>query len=246
LAAPGRELRRARSSAEKLERRGDILATALAAYEAAPSFAAFTMSALAERAGLAKGTLYLYFRTKEELFLALVDQLFAHWFDEIDAGLDEDGGAWSRERVAALLVRVNGSHLTLARLLSILGTIVEHNVPFEAASAFKRRAFERALGTGARLERRLAFLKPGQGARFLVWLHALVIGFWQLHEPSETIRRILADPAMEAARIDFDRDLGALLRALLLGMEAEASSASAPTESRFGVARVRRSGRPGG
>lgn len=223
MAAPARETRRARSSQEKLERREDILATALAMYQAAPSFAGFTMSALAERAGLAKGTLYLYFRTKEELFLALADDLFAHWFDEIDAGLADDAGAWSRERVAALLMRVTAGHTTLARLLSILATIVEHNVPFEAASAFKRRAFERAVATGALIERRLPFLTAGQGARFLVWLHALVIGFWQLHEPSDTIRRILQDPAMAPARIDFERDLGALLRTLLLGMEAEAA-----------------------
>jgi AcrR family transcriptional regulator len=222
VAAPGREVRRARSSQQKLERRDVILSAALAAYGENPSFAAFTMSALAERAGLAKGTLYLYFRTKEEVFLALVDRLFAHWFDEIDAGLDDDAGAWGRERAAVLLVRAVAGHETLARLLSILGTIVEHNVPFEAAGDFKRRAFGRALATGARLERRLSFLRPGQGARFLVWLHALVIGLWQLHEPSDTIRRIMQDPALAPARVDFERDLGVLLRTLLLGMEAQA------------------------
>jgi AcrR family transcriptional regulator len=221
------ERRRARSSEAKLERRERILSTALAVYTENPSFAAFTMAALADRAGVAKGTLYLYFRTKEEVFLALVSGLFARWFDEMDAGLDDDaGGAWGRERAAELLMRVTVGHTTLARLLSILGTIVEHNVPFEAASAFKRRAFDRALATGARLERRLPFLRAGQGARFLVWLHALVIGFWQLHEPSDTIRRIMEDPALQPARIDFERDLGALLRMLLLGMEAEGGGGS--------------------
>ncbi|MDB4951048.1 MAG: Transcriptional regulator, TetR family [Gemmatimonadetes bacterium] len=216
-------MQRARSSEEKRERRGAILDAALAAYEADPSFAAFTMDALARAAGLGKGTLYLYFRTKEEVFLALVDARFGAWFDEIDAGLDEDGGgAWTGGRAAAVLMRSTRWHTTLARLLSILGTVVEHNVPFETALAFKRGVMARAHATGERLERRLPFLRPGQGARLLVWLHAMVIGLWQLHEPSATIRRIMQDPALEGARVDFGRDLGTLLRIMLRGMQAEA------------------------
>jgi AcrR family transcriptional regulator len=215
-------MRRARSDEDKQERRQGILDVAMAAYEENPSFAAFTMSALAERCGLAKGTLYLYFRTKEEVFLALIDARFVEWFDEIDAGLDEDGGAWTGERAVEVLMRTTRRHTTLARLLSILGSVVEQNVPFEAALAFKQRTYARAAATGLRLERRLPFLAPGAGTWLLVWLHGLVIGFWQLHEPSETIRRIMQRPEMEMGRLDFDRDLGALLRTLLRGMEAEA------------------------
>jgi AcrR family transcriptional regulator len=214
-------MRRARSDEAKQERRDAILADALAMYEANPSFAAFTMSALAERAGLAKGTLYLYFRTKEEVFLAIVDRLFGAWFDEIDTALGE-GGAWTADRAADALMQVTRRHTTLARLLSIMGSIVEHNVPFETAAAFKRGVYKRAADTGERLEARLAFLAAGQGARLLVWLHALVIGFWQLHEPSPTIQRILADPEMAMGRVDFEQDLGLLLRTLLRGMEGGA------------------------
>jgi AcrR family transcriptional regulator len=220
-------MRRARSDEDKRERRAAILDAARVAYEDNPSFAAFTMDALARAAGLAKGTLYLYFRTKEEVFLALVDARFGAWFDEIDAGLDEEGGgAWTGGRAAEVLMRSTRRHTTLARLLSILGTVVEHNIPFETALAFKRGVMLRAHATGRRLERRLPFLRAGQGARVLVWLHGMVIGLWQLHEPSDTIRRILQDPAMEGARVDFGRDLGALLRILLRGMQAEAEDAA--------------------
>lgn len=52
----------------------------------ANSYPAITMAEVAERAGLAKGTLYLYFRTKEELFLAMQQQ-FATWFDDLDTQL---------------------------------------------------------------------------------------------------------------------------------------------------------------
>ncbi len=216
-------MRRARSMEDKAERRGAILDAAMAAYEAEPSFAAFTMSALAERSGLAKGTLYLYFRTKEELFLALVERMLQEWFDEIDGRLDRARGEWMAAGAAdALLDTIRGRE-SLARLLSILPTIVEHNVDAAAALRFKRGVLERATSTGARLERRLPWLRPGEGARLLVHLHAMVIGVWQLADPSPVMERVLREPGMEAARVEFGRDLRDVLRLLLRGMQAEAA-----------------------
>ena len=63
--------RRARDTAAKLSRRRQLLEAAAACLDAA-GYAATTMSEIAIAAGLAKGTTYLYFRSKEELFLELV------------------------------------------------------------------------------------------------------------------------------------------------------------------------------
>ena len=215
---------RARSDEEKRERREAILGVALEMYERDPSFAAFTMAALAEAAGLAKGTLYLYFRTKEELFLALVERLFEEWFDDVDGRLDRARGSWTAERGAEVLVGAVAERRTLARLLSILGAIVEENVEPEAAGRYKARILERSAATGEKLERRLPFLAPGEGARLLVHLHALVIGVWQLAEPSAVIRQVMERPEMAPARVDFARDLRVLLLAVLHGLEREAAA----------------------
>src|SRR5215213_6470171 len=121
-------MRRARSQEEKTERRNAIVTTAWRMYTREPSFAAFTMAALARQAGLAKGTLYLYFRTKEELFLALLENGFGAWFDSMDRRLDDAQGEWTPERVAGVVLASIAGRETLARLLSILPAIVEHNV----------------------------------------------------------------------------------------------------------------------
>lgn len=214
-------MRRARSDEDKQERRIVILTTAWRMYTRDPSFAAFTMAALAKQAGLAKGTLYLYFRTKEELFLALLESGFDAWFDVIDARLDDGDREWAPEDAAELVVRSVRGRETLARLLSIQPAIVEHNVEFEAALRFKRHVIERAAATGSRLERRLPWLRAGEGARFLVHLHALVIGVWQLAEPSPVIRRVMQTPELQPARIDFEEDLRFLVAAVLRGMRTE-------------------------
>ena len=215
---------RARSDDEKRERRDAILETALAMYERDPSFSAFTMADLAREAGLAKGTLYLYFRHKEEVFLTLVGTLFEEWFDDVDGRLERGRGEWTAERAAEVLLESIRGRTTLARLLAILPAIVEQNVEIDAAQAYKRRVLERSVETGGRLEGRLDFLRPGQGGRLLVHLHALVIGMWQLAEPSPVIRKVMEQPGMEPARVDFERDLHAVLLALLHGMEREAAA----------------------
>ena len=216
-------MRRARSEDEKTERRNAILTTAWRMYTREPSFAAFTMAALAKQAGLAKGTLYLYFRTKEDLFLALLETGFDGWFDDVDARLDASGADLTPDQAAEVLVASIRGRETLARLLSILPTIVEHNVEYDAALRFKRQVMRRADVTGHRLEARLPFLRTGEGARFLVHLHALVIGVWQLAEPSAVIRQVMETPELAPARVDFAEDLRFLLATLLSGMRTEAA-----------------------
>lgn len=215
-------MRRARSEDEKQERRGQILATARAMYEANPSFGAFTMSALATEAGLAKGTLYLYFRTKEALFLALLEELLAEWFDDVERRAARGAGAWTADHTAAELLESVRGRPTLARLLTIMGTILEHNVAYDNVLAFKRELHRRAGDTGRLLEARLPWLGAGEGGRVLVYLHALVVGLWQQAEPSPVVARILGEPEMAAIRVDFERDLGVMLRALLTGMRVRA------------------------
>ena len=67
VAAPGLGIRAARAA----ERRDAILAAALEEF-AASGFAATRLEDVARRAGVAKGTIYLYFRDKESLFQELV------------------------------------------------------------------------------------------------------------------------------------------------------------------------------
>lgn len=62
-----------RRSRERAERRQLILATARALFEA-HGVDTTSVDMIAERAELAKGTLYLYFKSKEELLIALLEE----------------------------------------------------------------------------------------------------------------------------------------------------------------------------
>ena len=70
--------RRARSAEQKAQRRQTVLQVA-ERYFLEVGYEAFSMAQLAKRAGLVKGTLYLYFETREELFLTLYEQSLVRW-----------------------------------------------------------------------------------------------------------------------------------------------------------------------
>ena len=69
---------RARSDEQKALRRQAVL-TAAETYFLDVGFEAFSMTQLAKKTGLVKGTLYLYFKTREELFLTLYEQSLMRW-----------------------------------------------------------------------------------------------------------------------------------------------------------------------
>lgn len=66
----------------KHARPGEILAAAIEAF-AEHGFAGATVEDIARRAGVAKGTVYLYFQTKDELFEALVRDEIGPTFSQV-------------------------------------------------------------------------------------------------------------------------------------------------------------------
>jgi AcrR family transcriptional regulator len=68
------------------DRPGEICAAALEVF-AEKGFAAARLDDIAKRAGVSKGTLYLYFKDKEELFRAVVRDTVSPNLDTVRAGL---------------------------------------------------------------------------------------------------------------------------------------------------------------
>ena len=74
--------KRARSKAEKLEREVVILAVTEKLLRQL-GYDEMTMQAVADGSGIAKGTIYLYFKSREELILRVYEDLFDRWIDDL-------------------------------------------------------------------------------------------------------------------------------------------------------------------
>jgi AcrR family transcriptional regulator len=224
------QYQRARHAGQKQQRRQAILDAAWAMYQTTP-YEALAMASVAERVGLAKGTMYLYFAAKEELFLALAERELFGWLAEVDERLSEERPAWDIPAVVEIACGTLEAHPGLTRLLAILSTVLEQNIELETAIRFKRLLLAQMLRTGALLERRLPFLAPGDGLRTLTRCHALVVGLRHLADPAPIVREALRLPDLALFNIDFTGELRASMTLLLLGMRAAASTMPQSHES---------------
>ena len=168
--------KRAYGIEDKQVRRTDILAAARGLFTGAggelPSVAS-----IAAAAGLAKGTVYLYFETKEAIF---ADLLLAEWTEvlsELEAVFDVDDGRDAQ--VSAFVTRFATYLESHPNLLSLdaLGHEIERNLELAALQAFKRDLNERLASTGAAVERALA-LPSGRGLQMLMRTYAFTRGLW--------------------------------------------------------------------
>ena len=211
---------RAVTDAQKEARRADILKVAAHRFTLTP-YDSLSMADTADEAGVAKGTLYLYFKSKEEMFLAIYTDQLSAWFDELDQGLRQPGGDASVTGFLKLLGDSLVSRPELLRLIAILHTKLESNVDAATARKFRLWLDERRRATGTLLEKRALFLKPGQGADLLQQIHVLVIGFQHLAEPAGGMREALAAPDMAGHRVLLRESLLRTLNTLLTGLAYE-------------------------
>ncbi|MAG97360.1 MAG: TetR family transcriptional regulator [Alphaproteobacteria bacterium] len=215
--------KRAVREEQKLARREAILRAAFELF-AQSTFEDVSMAAVALRAGLAKGTLYLYFETKEEMFLAVLANSFATMFDGMDRNLlntqADDGISGVVEAFGQAILQ----DPNLLRLTAILHVVLERNVPRATILSFKQGMRRRLVYTGSLLEERLPFLRPGEGLRLLMTLHALMIGLQQFAYPTPVVAEVLESPGMEVFRIDYPEYLAEAAHNLIAGMAARAAA----------------------
>ena len=115
---------RARSTEQKALRRHAVLVAA-ETYFREVGYEAFSMAQLAKKTGVAKGTLYLYFQTREELFLTLYEQSLIRWSQ---AFIDDLSDSMTSKAYSQKLFSTASADGTFLPLLIRLEHMIEHNV----------------------------------------------------------------------------------------------------------------------
>lgn len=218
-----RAMQRARRQEDKQLRRETILRAALELLDER-RFAEVKMIDIAQASGLAKGTIFLYFETKEVLFLELLEELLAEWLTEVNSELDNNKGRWNSSRVARIFAETLVKRDSLTRLLTIATSVLEQNTDVERIVTFKHRLIELLSDTGKRLEQRLEFLGPGEGAYLLLRIYALIVGVRQWTDPGATAKKALERPELAALSFQFEPELRSLILLVLTGLEKQPRS----------------------
>ena len=117
----------------KEARPAEILAAALAEFSK-QGFAATRLDDVAQRAGITKGTIYLYFDSKEALFRALLQQEAGRTFDLLEAMMASHDGP-----VAPLLrqlIHTAGRQLVQSDLRALIWLLISEGPRFPDLLAF--------------------------------------------------------------------------------------------------------------
>lgn len=219
---------RAVAVADKEERRNALLDAAEALYLEQPDRMA-NVSEVAEAAGLGKGTVYLYFPSKEEMLLALHERHVAKFFAELMKKLEEPGPLDFDDIFPVTsehLIRVPGYLSLTSRCFGMM----DREIPIETAIAFKARVAAVLAVAGAGLERHFPALAPGDGVTLLLHSYGLIVGLWQLLHPNERFGRAMDHPDLRALKRDYEKEIERALRELWAG--AMAPKAPAPKPAR--------------
>ena len=214
---PRLERLRARTLEDKDLRRSHLLHAAAELF-VQTDFDGVTIADMARKAGVAKGTAYLYFSSKQAVFLALVQAELTEWEQALSAALRTLSSPRTADAVPQTIARTLAQRPTLRRLLVLLHSVIEPSLDFESAHAFK--VFLRDLVTrlSGDLVTHIPGLLPAQAAVLVMQIHALVISVTQLASPPPTIAQVLQqDASLQFMRIEFEPFLAQTLCTLLRG-----------------------------
>ncbi len=208
---------RAIQAEDKQERHDAILDAAERLLLRAPDRVA-NVAEVADEAGLAKGTVYLYFPSKEELLLAVHERNIDAFFSALIARMQSEAPA-AIDDVLLLTHRYLVEPPLFLPLASRCFGLMGQSIAPEAGQEFKQRMAIRLQTAGAGLERHFPELEPGRGVALLHYSYALIIGLWQMSPAAQGQGAAcpMADSVSPVFSYSYPDELDRALRALWEG-----------------------------
>ncbi|CAA6803729.1 MAG: Transcriptional regulator, TetR family [uncultured Thiotrichaceae bacterium] len=166
------------STEEKEQKRKDILDTAARLWEKHPE-TIVNMSELAKATGIAKGSLYLHFRSKEDIFLSLHERHVHQFFNEL-MQKSTKSDAMTTDDVVFLVHDYIAKSPSFLPLATLAHGMLERQVPLDMGIEFKERISGHLQETVDALQKHF----PALTIMLMTQSYALMLGLWQLLRPT--------------------------------------------------------------
>jgi AcrR family transcriptional regulator len=200
--------------------RADSLLSAARELFETRDFVDISTADIAQRAGLAKGTLFLYFKTKEALFLEVLSISMRDWFVESATLIKKRKK--SPQTLANVIATTLLARPALIRLLASLHPVLDRNNDPNSILKFKESLLQLTNDTASLFHEALG-LPMQRCARIALWMHSLIVGLAQVTSPSRLVRSTLENPHLAHIQRDFATEVEDSLRALFDGVNKRPS-----------------------
>ncbi|HPO48893.1 MAG TPA: TetR family transcriptional regulator [Spirochaetota bacterium] len=181
---------------------------------------------IAKNTNIAKGTFFLYFKTKESLFLEITTNEFENLFRIFKLNLENNfipGQKYYPEDFINFLKNSFSQYADrkiLFRLMSITNVILEKNSDYKTVKAFKKMLYVNLINTGEKIEKVFNFVSRGGGNALLLNIYALIIGFQNITDSSEIAKEVIENENLTLFNMNFEDLFFSALKLLLLGIQA--------------------------
>ncbi len=207
---------RARSEEQIEYRINEILEATAKLYEE-NRFEEITFVMVAKEAGFTRSNLYRYFKTKEDIFLALLMRDMVAWRKDLEANF---AAKESIANFSSKWVDIFLSHKRMLKLQTILYTLLEKNATLEALVDFKKGLMEDIFLSVETIGVALPFPSSEAAMEFLYASVALVNGIYPLMDTTDKQKEAMQIAGMKASPPEKTRELlirstEALLKGLL-------------------------------
>jgi AcrR family transcriptional regulator len=179
------------------------------------SYTDITMDRIADRCRIAKGTLYLYYRTKEALFLALFEEHLLTWYSELESLAARDTHTVDPSAAARVIGSTLAARPTLVRLHGVVYSAGGRNIDLDTVVGFRRRQQQAMRRLAAALAVRIRGLTGERAVRFLVRLEVIVGGLSWAAFPPQLLARAYEADELSPFLFDLEEELADILTALL-------------------------------
>ncbi|MFB9886037.1 TetR family transcriptional regulator [Balneatrix alpica] len=212
--------KRARSASSKAIRRQNILDAADQLFAAHPSVLP-TVAEISQLCELAKGTVYIYFESKEAIFLALLESAQRQWLARLREVAEQTGELTT---VVDALCNHLDAKPRLMQLASLSSNVLEPNVTEEQLYNYKKTMADEIAATAEALQPLFQDgRKTSAVVHMLLQTYALLLGLWQLSHPTHQRRGVHA-PELDMLQPPF---MSSAKAALLRLWQLEGSSKKA-------------------
>ena len=180
-----------RGSAALTASRKEEIIRACAALNETMSFKEITIKEIGAATSFTRTSIYNYFDTKEEIFLALLQKEYEMWVEAM-TGVMEQKSVMDRDELARTLARTLTDRPRLLRLLSMNLYDMEANSRPERLAEFKT-AFGASLNTVERmLEKYVPDMDQAARQRFVYAFFPFIYGIWPYTSITDKQRTAMA------------------------------------------------------
>lgn len=178
------------------ERREEIINACEKLYQTM-SFKDITLKEIGNVTSFSRPTIYNYFETKEEIFLALYEREYDRWNADLE-DIREGSETMTREQLASAVAASIGKREQLLKLLSMNNYDMESNSRPERLVSFKAAYGKSLRNLRALLDKFCPEMKEEEKQSFLYVFFPFMFGIYPYGEVTDKQRK-----AMEDAGVDF-------------------------------------------